>query len=183
MYWYKSKLLITVGFGFSLISGLQACKPDIKESHASMKYFDLQGFFKTDSARLTRLNPLISKTVKHNGNSESKKVHIANWGTELSLFSGSDINKPAWRDDYSITSDSNVTVYRALKPELKTREIKIKKVNGKLKYILITNSTDNMLYKSQEKLSYFPDSVYLIQKSQTVKILGENNYDIAGYFN
>jgi hypothetical protein len=190
MCWYKSKLLITAGLGFSLISGLQACKPDIKESRASMKYFDLQGFFRADSARLARLNPLILKTVKHNGVSESRKLHIVNWGTELSLFSQSDINKPAWKDSYSITADSNIIIYRALDSTLKTREILIKKSNGKVKYIMIENAVEKdlykkkiLLYKTLEKLSYFPDSLYLIQKSQTVRILGKNNYDIAGYFN
>jgi len=190
MCWYKSKLLISAGLGFSLISGLQACKPDIKENQTSMKYFDLQGFFRADSARLTHLNPLILKSVKHNGTTESKKLHIPNWGTELSSFSESDINKPAWRDSYSITADSNVIIYQALDSTLKTKEILIRKANGKVKSIMIENRVEKyvykkkiLLYKTLEKLSYFPDSLYLIQKSQTVRILGKNNYDIAGYFN
>lgn len=183
MYWYKSKLLIIIGFGLFLISGLQACKPDIKENRASMKYFDIRGFFKKDSARLSRLNQPIYKVVKHNGIVESKIVHVANWGAELGLFSGSDINKPAWKDSYKITADSNIIIYQALSPELKTREIMIKLISGKVKYMMILNSTKNVLYRSLEKLSYFPDSLYLIQKAQTVRLLGTNKYDISGYFN
>jgi hypothetical protein len=183
MYWYKSKLLITASFGLFLMSGLQSCKPDIKENRAGMKYFDIKGFFKNDSARLTQLNQSIYKTVKHNGVSESKTVHIANWGTELSLFSGADINKPAWKDSYKVTVDSNLIVYQALTPDLKMREIRIKLVAGKVKYMIILDSTKNILYSSLEKLSYFPDSLYLIQKTQTVKLLGTNKYDISGYFN
>lgn len=183
MYWYKSKLFVIATCGLSLISGLQSCKPDIKESNANMKYFDIKGFFRSDSARLTKLNKPIFKSVKHNGVVESKKVTIKNWGTELSLFSESDINKPAWRNSYRITTDSNIIIYQALVPGLKTREILIKKTGGKVKYIMIINSTKNILYSTLEKLSYFPDSLYLIQKSQTVRVLGKNNYDIAGYFN
>jgi hypothetical protein len=187
MYWYKPKLLIAAGFGLFLMSGLQSCKPDIKENRASMKYFDIKGFFKSDSARLTKLNPLIFKTVKHNGVIESKTVHITNWGTELGLFSGSDINKPAWRDSYKVTADSNIIIYEALKPELNTREVLIKLVAGKVKYMMIINATDkhsikNLLYNFIEKLSYFPDSLYLIQRSQTVRFLGTNKYDISGFF-
>jgi hypothetical protein len=183
MCWYKSKLLITAGFGLFLMSGLQSCKPDIKENRANMKYFDVKGFFKSDSARLTQLNQPVYKVIKHNSVSESKTVHIANWGTELSLFSGADINKPAWKDSYKVTVDSNLIVYQALTPDLKTREIRIKLVAGKVKYMMILDSTKNILYSSLEKLSYFPDSLYLIQKTQTVKLLGTNKYDISGYFN
>jgi hypothetical protein len=183
MYWYKSGLLVTASLGLFLISGLQSCKPDIKESRANMKYFDLKGFFSSDSSRLSKLNPLVSKTVEHNGVSESKKVHITNWGTELSLFSESDINKPAWKDSYSVTADSNIIIYQAIDTTLRTREIMIKKSGGKVKYVMIYNITKNILFKSVEKLSYFPDSLYLIEKAQTVKLLGINRYVISGYFN
>ncbi|WP_461451780.1 hypothetical protein [Mucilaginibacter sp.] len=149
-----------------------------------MKYFDLKGYFMTDSARLSRLNPLIYKTVKHNNATESKKVHITNWGTELSLFSGSDINKPSWKDSYKIIIDGNTTTYLALDSSLKTRKMMItKETNGKVKSIIIFNSTNNALYKTKEKLSYFPDSLYSIQKLQSVKLFGTNNYAISGSFN
>ena len=59
----------------------------------------------------------------------------------------------------------------------------IKLVAGKVKYMMILDSTKNILYRSLEKLSYFPDSLYLIQKAQTVRFLGTNKYDISGYFN
>jgi hypothetical protein len=36
------------------------------------------------------------------------------------------------------------------------------------------------LYETDEKLSYFPDSLYLIQKSQRVKLLGKDTYRISG---
>jgi hypothetical protein len=183
MYWYKSKLLITIGLGFSLISGLQACRPDIKENRANMKYFDLQGYFKGDSARLSRSNPTILKKVEHNNIAESKKIHIKNWGTELSLFSQSYINKPAWKDSYSIITNGNTVTYRALDTALKTRSISIQKINGKIKCITIFNSSNNTLYHTQEKLSYFPDSLYLIQKVQSVMLLGTNRYTISGKFN
>jgi len=182
MYWYNSKLLIAAGLGILLISGLQSCKPEIKQN-ASMKYFDIKGFFRSDSARLTRLNKPVYKVIKHNDVTESKTVHIANWGTELSLFSDADINKPAWRDSYKITADSNIIIYQAITPDVKTREIMIKLVAGKVKYMMIIDSTKNILYRSLEKLSYFPDSLYLIQRAQTIRFLGTNKYDISGYFN
>lgn len=190
MYWYKSKLFVIATCGLSLISGLQSCKPDIKEDAGSRKYFDIQGFIKSECARLTKLNKPILKTVKHNGVVETKKLVITNWNTELSLFSESDINKPAWRNSYNIQADSNLIIYTAKEHELNTREILIKLTRGKVQYMMIINATDNdkhsikhLFYKRIEKLSYFPDSLYLIQRTQTVRVLGKNNYDIAGYLN
>ncbi len=45
---------------------------------------------------------------------------------------------------------------------------------------MIYNDSKNMLYESQEWLSYFPDSLYQIDKKQTVRLLGTNTYKIKG---
>ena len=175
------------------ISAIASCKPAIK-SGADLKYFDIKGYFDKDTTRLKKADPLINKSVTHNGVTETKKLHIANWGAELSLFSESDINKPAWRNSYSVLADSNLIIYKALEPDLVTREILIKLSKGKVKYIMIVNDTydvnarpkrdlQHLFFVTREKLSYFPDSLYLVQKSQKVRFLGTNNYDIKGSFN
>jgi hypothetical protein len=184
MYWYKSKKAYqALAISICLMSGLQACKPDIKETGAKLKYFDLKGYFERDSARLTKLNKPVLKTAIHNGIPETKKVFITNWGTELSLFKASDINRPAWKNSYKVEAGSNIMIYQAKYPELKTREIMIKLVDGKVKWIVIFNYTKNILYNNVEKLSYFPDSLYWIEKKQTVKLLGTNKYQVKGLFN
>jgi len=175
MYWYRSRyILVSSLFAILFISALTACKPAVKESKTGLKYFDLKGYFEREAARLTKLN----------------------WDTELSLFAGSDINRPAWKNSYSILADSGLLVYKAnaLEPELKTREILIKLVGGKVKYIMIINDTydvnaihksdlQHLFFVTREKLTYFPDSLYLVQKAQTVRFLGVNKYDIKGLFN
>ncbi|HEY4197185.1 MAG TPA: hypothetical protein VGM63_16700 [Mucilaginibacter sp.] len=182
MYWYnpankKIPFFIT---GFILLLGIAACKRDSAASADTMKFFDIKGFFRADSLRLTKLNPLVEKTVTHDKVAETRKVHIENWGNELSLFIGSDINKPAWKDSYNITTDNGLLVYRANDPSLKTTEVVIKKDGDRVKWILIYNHTKNILYQTDEKLSYFPDSLYLIQKVQWVKLLGRESYGIRG---
>jgi hypothetical protein len=162
---------------------LPSCRPDNIKKGAKLKYFDLKGYFMADTARLNKLTGPISKTVSHNNVTESKKVVVKNWGNELGLFFASDINKPAWQESYTIQGDSNLIIYRAKDPELKTREIIINKPNNKVKWILIFNSTKNMLYQTTEKLSYFPDSAYVIVKYQKVRLLGANTYKITGTFN
>lgn len=175
---HASALLLIV----LLIALFPGCKPD-SITDATPRYFDLKGYFRADSARLARLNRITIKTVTHNGIIETKKVHINNWGLELSLFSESDINKPAWKDSYTIQGDSNTIIYRAKDPELKTQLITITKRDNQIKWIRIFNTTKNILYQTTEKLSYFPDSIYIIVKSQHVKLLGTNLYTIKGSLN
>ncbi len=162
---------------------LPSCKPAVKEDGVTAKYFDLKAFFKADAERLTGLNKPVRKTVAHNGDTETKGVKIDNWERELSLFSESDINKPAWRDSYGVQTSPTMVIYIAKDDDLKTREIIVNKTNDKVKYIVIYNYTKNILYYTQEKLTYWPDSLYKIEKTQQVRLLGLNKYVITGSLN
>lgn len=186
MYWYK-KLPgnIFIAGAIAAIFCISGCKPGIKETGAALKYFDIKGFFTADAARLSKLNKPVMKTVTHNGVTQSKKVRIGNWGRELDLFIGSDINRPAWKDSYTITVSGDITIYRAKDPELKMHQMDIKEDKGKVKWILIFNHTPKdllhrILYQSSEKLSYFPDSLYSIEKDQRVRLIGNDTYKVQG---
>jgi hypothetical protein len=181
MYWCKFKLFPAAAlFGILLLSGLPSCRPDIKQSGAVSNYFDVGGYFKADTARLKKLNLPVNKTVTHNGVTENKTVHITNWGQELNLFIQSDINRPAWKNSYRIQTMDSLLIYTAKYPDLRTTKIVIRKDKDKVKWILLYNHTKNLLYETREKLSYFPDSVYLIEKWQRVRLMGRNNYRIEG---
>ena len=163
-----------------LVSCISGCRPDVKETGAALKYFDLKGYLTKDTARLNKLNKPVFKTVSHNGITESKTVHIDNWGLELDLFIGSDINRPAWKSSYTIAAGDNILLYKAKDPLLKTQEMIIKLDKQKVKWIFIYNHTKNILYQTSEWLSYFPDSLYLIRKVQKVRLMGTNRYRIQG---
>jgi hypothetical protein len=182
MCWCKFTRFAAIAFIGSLMLSFTACKPDIKETGGTLKYFDIKGYFTADTARLNKLNTPVFKTVTYNGATESKKAKIENWGHELDLFIASDINKPAWRDSYTIIADSDVLLYKAKDPELKMREMIIKMDKQKVKWILIFNHTKNILYQTDEKLSYFPDSLYVVQKIQRIRLIGTNKYKIEGAF-
>ncbi len=179
MYWYRLKsFTIIVLIGSIMVSSF-ACKPDGK-ADTGLKYFDIKGYFTADTARLNKQNKLVVKTVTHNGVTESKKVKIDNWGQELDMFVGADINRPAWKNSYTITKSENIMLYKAKDDELKVREIMIKTDGQKVKWILIYTRTKNILYQTTEKLSYYPDSLYLIEKDQRVRLMGNNHYKIQG---
>ena len=185
MYWFNTYLkrsALTYSLALALLMCAAACRPQIKGQQGSKVYFDLKGYFKNDSARLAKLHPLINKTVGHNGATQTKNVYIDNWGSEFELFTSSDINKPAWQQSYDVKKNDSMLVYSAKLPGLKTRQIVIKRSGNRIKSITIFNHTKNVLYENTEKLSYFPDSVYLIEKTQQVKLLGKNTYTIKGVF-
>ena len=184
MYWYKpiQKYSIYTGV-LLLLCGSYACnKPEIKETGAQLKYFDLKEYFKKEATRLNKQNPGVNKTVGHNGTAENKKVHIGNWEKELNLFAESDINKPAWKLSYNVQANDDSIVYKSKYPELETRKIIIRKKEGQVTEIAIVNNTHNLRYNTTEKLVYAPKAYYLIEKLQKVKIMGANNYTIKGKF-
>jgi hypothetical protein len=181
MYWFKSKARLLINI--LIITLLTACKPDVKETGAALKYFDLKGYFIREAIRLNKMNKVVVKTVSNNGVTESKKVHIGNWSRELDLFIGSDINRPAWKNSYDVSNSDNILLYRAKFPELTTHEIIIKRENQQIKWILIFNGTKNKLYETIEKLTYYPDSLYAISKFQRVRFMGNNNYKVQGIIN
>lgn len=176
MYWCKPKPIIAIYVSMLFMA---ACKPEVKQG-SGHKYFDLKKYFETEAARLNASRPNITKTVTFNGQPEKKMVTIKNWEQEFDLFSGSDINRPSWRDSYRMIARGDSVTYTAVDDNLRTRRIIIVQKNHKVVHVDISNFTQNLLYKTTEHLVYIPDSVYRIEKHQSVKILGDNDYQIYG---
>jgi len=147
MYWCKLKPLIVIALAAGLLVSGIACTPDVKENGGMSHYFDIKGYFTTDIARLNKHKKLVLKTVTHNGVTETKKVGITNWAQELDTFIGADINRPAWRNSYSIATGDGLVLYKAKDKDLKVREIIIKKDKNSVRWIVIYTKTENMLYK------------------------------------
>ena len=162
---------------------LPSCKPDNLKEGAVKEYFDIKGYFQKNITQLKKQHHAITKTVVHNGTSESKNVEITNWDTELALFTESDINKPAWNGSYAKQDSGGAVIYTAKDSELRTRRILISKTKEEsVKQIAIYNQVNNALYNTRETLNYYPDSAYTIEKYQKVKLLGANTYKITGKF-
>lgn len=145
-------------------------------------YFDIKGYFLNEATKLTSRKSAVLKEVNKNEQKERKTILIKDWEKEFDLFIESDINKPSWTSSYNVESNGDTTLYQALVPELRTRMIQVIKDGSKIKSISIKNESLNRLYKSYESLSYFPDSIYVIEKEQQVRFLGENKYRVTGVF-
>lgn len=165
-----------------------SCDPDNSSTSSqtnveSVVYFDLESYFKNEIAKLENQDQLISKTVIADHESEEKKVKIKDWNRELALFIQSDINKDAWKGSYRVDSNTNHVKYTSIDPSLRTKSISIvKDINGQIKGLEIENKQDNMLYQTEERLYYYPDSLYQIERSQKIRIVGEHVYKITGVF-
>ncbi|MBE7175135.1 MAG: hypothetical protein INR69_01950 [Mucilaginibacter polytrichastri] len=159
---------------------LAGCKnPETKNAHPL--YFDLAGYFKAEAKRLGDKHQEVKKSVDQNGQVQARKVKNLDWEVEFELFSQSDINKPSWRGYYNVTNSGAFLIYTAKNPDLRTRRILIKKEQNRVRYILISNAVKNALYNSVERLTYYPDSLYRIEKKQQVRIIGRNSYRIEGH--
>jgi len=185
MYWCKKCLIAFIGL--ILILCFASCKRDSSASVDTSKFFDLKGYFAAEAARLKKLNPNVDKIATYNYETEEQKVHISNWASELSMFSESDINKPAWRLSYDVESSNGFISYKAKDTTLKTQDIVIKRDGNKIKWIIIGNHTKSTifgkkLYEAWETLSYIPDSAYHIKKKQYTRFLGVKVYNIKGKF-
>lgn len=160
-----------------------ACNSAVPKKQAvTVPYFDVKGYIYAEAGRLQRANPEISKTVMVNNDSEHKKVKIADWKKELSAFSDADINKSAWKDLFKLQKQKDMEVYTSGNEKVPVKSLSIFYRNGKVQGIKLLISNANLLYTSNDTLSYYPDSLYQVKKTQRIKLLKEKNYRITGQF-
>lgn len=161
-----------------------ACQPQAstEKVSAAIHYFDLKGYIAKEADRLNASQPLLFKTVMVNKTEEGKKLKIADWHKELSAFTDADINKSAWQGLFQVTRTSNADKYTTAEEKVPVKSLIITHHNGKVKSIQVLIGNSNILYTSKDTLSYYPDSLYEIKKTQHIKLLNEKNYRITGTF-
>lgn len=153
-----------------------------KKQFKVMQYFDLKGYITKEAKRLNQLNPEIDKEVIVNTAGERKKVKIADWQKELAIYANADINKSAWQGLFELHESKDSKTYLSDNEKVPVKSLSIKYRKGKLYHIEILIKTENLLYTSNDTLSYFPDSLYQVKKIQHIKLLNEKNYQIKGIF-
>jgi hypothetical protein len=89
---------------FLLLAG--ACQEPATQKPAPDQalYFDVPGFIQSQTTLLEQENPAALKSVEENHQvRERKKLHNLKWSRELAVFSGLDLNKPAFRNTFALT--------------------------------------------------------------------------------
>ncbi|MEJ5994223.1 hypothetical protein WG904_07280 [Pedobacter sp. Du54] len=171
--------LVSIGL---LILILSSCTANEQNKPQSDAYFNIKGYFETEANRLNQLQLPIDKSVAINGIAEQKIVKIKDFKNELSSFIASDINKASWRGSYTVKKDRDNELYTTTNEKIPIKKIAIHYLNQKIKWIQVIGMTDNLLYHSSDSLTYFPDSLYEIKKTQKIRLLKEKKYVMIGKF-
>lgn len=156
--------------------------PPAEKQKAAVQYFDLKGYITKEAGRLTEANPLVLKTVVVNAAAEQKKTKIADWPKELSVFTDADINKFAWQGMFKVTRTNHEDLYESDDEKVPVKSLAIHHLNGRVRSIRLLLKTSNLLYSSNDTLSYYPDSLYEIKKTQHIRLLNPKHYQITGKF-
>ncbi len=178
----KNIFLALLFFSANLLSSCirHSSQAGINATH----YFSLNKYFKNEAAILNRLKPGLVKTISVSGKLQTKRPGSINWVNEFSLFTASDINKPAWIGKYRVDSNTSRVTYTALDSNLKVRRIEINKNRFSALHpvssVKIRIGVQNFLYTLDEELDYFTDSLYTINRRQHINLLGSTYYKITG---
>lgn len=145
-------------------------------------YFDIAGYFNAEANRLQKLNATVYKQVTVKGKTEAKKVKISDWHTELAYFTNADINKSAWKGEFSVTESDSSTTYITKNPNVSVKRVEVLRSSDKVIGVKIFKSNENALYNAVDTLTYLRDSVYIIKNQQKIKLLEVKNYEVIGKF-
>ncbi len=164
-----------------LVLAFYSCKPDKNRSiQIGNSYFDLKGYFGGEAARYAAEKPAVQKAVAINGKIETKKMVIKDWPRELAVFIDADINKSAWKGAFKVEKLKNGVRYTTTNKKIPIRKVSVFKQAEKINNIEIIIANHNLLYQSNDTLTYYPDSAYQIIKRQKIKLLDVKRYKISG---
>jgi hypothetical protein len=72
------------------------------------RYFDVPGFIRSQVALLQAQKPVAIKRVQESeASTETKTIQNPNWNKELATFAELDLNRPAFRNAYNITRQTD----------------------------------------------------------------------------
>lgn len=186
MYWYKSKNVFgKAAAAIALAALLFSCSPDnnSKSPVRTEKHLDVPFFFKQEIERLQREKPHVLKTVIKDELSEKKELQIENWTNELASFQTIDLNKPAYAGLLKKDSTAGKLIFTSTDPKVDLSYVEIRFTEDQMpKDWIIKRTVRNSLYQTEEVLKYSKDSLYSIEKDQSVLILGDKHYGIEATF-
>lgn len=171
-----------------LLCSLTACAVPVldDDTQAAGPFFDLEEFFAQEVAYLEKQSIQVQKTIRQNGKEEAHQLTIKDWSKELRFFSESDINKPSWRDQYSIDSiysgNKLSLKYKSKDENLSTQALDIEIVSDTVQSIVVVKNINNQVYTAQQYLTYLPKKYYKINQTQDIVLLSEDDYSIEASY-
>jgi hypothetical protein len=161
---------LSVAFLFVLLS----CDGNIPEDASvnEKAFYDVKGFIECQIVVLEKERPEVSKKVSMGNEHNALQTKDMDWEKELGLFIQADINKPAFKQSYSVSRpDSSTYVYVSKEGDrLAVRNLKI-----------VVDSTGvpaqiEALIKSENKLYVSEKHIFMKAKNNRIQ-----QYRISGY--
>ncbi len=128
----------------------------------------------------------LKKTLTLQDNTEIKVIESVNWENELSPIKAASIHKTAWKDKFKIDTvfldgkQISSIEYTCQNNQIPIRSLKVKyKNNSPYKYE-IERKNDNMLFKSQQDITFDIEKGYTVSGYQKAMILSKHNYKVIG---
>jgi hypothetical protein len=176
---------IKLKFIFACLLLSTACSDNISTSQKQVNdYFNLVEYFVKEAGKLRKQNAKISKTLIKDDVTETLVFDSINWDQEFKPFMNSDLNKPAFRQAYTVdTIHVNAAIkiiYNAKDPLLTTRSILISYVNEKIDSLMIINQTSNIYYSAAETLIYLPGKYYILKSMNDPAAGNPTSFQLKG---
>lgn len=126
------------------------------------EYFDLKGLLETNIEYLEREKPEVEKSLTLNGLGEVIKTRELDWRDELAFFLEADLNKPALKGSYDISTPDSIseqyTQKEGLETPVKSMTIRNNSQHGVVREVIIFTNTQNKLFDSERTLTlHFED--------------------------
>lgn len=152
-----NKLLVINALVVLFSAFMIACDSEqVQEADAGEKvFYDLKGFTEARITVLDSLRPQVHKMVSMGNEQSVVQSKDLDWEKELGLFVQADINKPAYKQSYSITRpDSSTIIYTSKEGDrLPVRELKIVlDTSGNLSMAEAHIKSENKLYVSEKHI-------------------------------
>ncbi len=192
---FKKKRLVFARFfllplhlvGFSTLAGLLLSGCSSRDSGSSQSnYFNFQHFFSQEAKDLSATKTQLKKVNLFDTLIDSVTISVPDWQKELALFSAIDLNKPAWKNSFTIDSilqDSLVLIrYTAKKKQLSIRKVEISFLHRKAIKFHIMKAADNFVYATTQELWFEKNTGFKISGRQKVLWFFEKQYVIKGFF-
>lgn len=163
---------------------LNACGPNNSVSNSA--YFDLKNYFIAEGDLHNSLHDKAQKILVKGDHSETRIFTINNWIDELTPFIESDINKPSWKNSFTVDSMVNENkiqvTYLNKDKSVPVKTLIIEKIDQHISKITIETEKENIFYSAKSTMEYTPALGYLIKNRQKSFLSDPDDFELKVNF-
>ena len=156
---------------------LMSCENSEVEGNDEKYYYDLKGFINNQIIILNEKKPKVSKELIMDGHKEVSTNNDVDWKKELELFIQSDLNKPSYRQSYTVVRADSLSYEYILKPG---EDLPVRHLNIKLDQTMHQPVAVKALLKSENKI-YTSEKNISLTCTKRENLLEISSYSVAGY--